>query len=89
MESHLIKLILAQIIEQDAMVKWDDIAGLELAKNCVQETVLWPLLNPKLFQGVCSIGKGVLLFGPPGTGKTMIGKAVAGEMEATFFNISA
>ncbi|XVF82190.1 hypothetical protein PTKIN_Ptkin16aG0025200 [Pterospermum kingtungense] len=88
-ESHLIKRIMAEIIEQDTMVKWDDIAGLEHAKNCVQETVLWPLLNPKLFQGVCSTGKGILLFGPPGTGKTMIGKAVAGQMEATFFSISA
>ncbi|XVF82191.1 hypothetical protein PTKIN_Ptkin16aG0025300 [Pterospermum kingtungense] len=89
MESRLIKRIMAEIIEQDAMVKWEDIAGLEHAKNCVQETVLWPVLNPQLFQSVCSIGKGLLLFGPPGTGKTMIGKAVAGEMEATFFNISA
>ncbi|XWS08304.1 hypothetical protein CRYUN_Cryun41cG0068200 [Craigia yunnanensis] len=90
LESHLIKRILDEIVDQlDAIVKWDDIAGLEHVKNCVHETILWPVLNPKIFQGVRSIGKGVLLFGPPGTGKTMFGKAIAGEMKATFFNISA
>ncbi|XP_022747172.1 ATPase family AAA domain-containing protein FIGL1-like [Durio zibethinus] len=89
LEYPLTKRILDEIIDQDAIIKWDEIAGLEHAKNCVHETVLWPVLNPKIFQGVGSIGKGVLLFGPPGTGKTMIGKAIAGEMKATFFNISA
>ncbi|KAK6233516.1 hypothetical protein QUC31_005922 [Theobroma cacao] len=88
LEPKLIKRIVSEIIDQDTIVKWDDIAGLEHAKNCVHETVLWPILNPKIFQGVRSVRKGVLLFGPPGTGKTMIGKAIAGEMKATFFNIS-
>ncbi|XP_021297272.1 spastin-like [Herrania umbratica] len=88
LEPKLIQQIVSEIIDQDTIVKWDDIAGLEHAKNCVHETVLWPILNPKIFQGVCSVRKGVLLFGPPGTGKTMIGKALAGEMKATFFNIS-
>ncbi|WRX12017.1 ATPase [Theobroma cacao] len=88
LEPKLIKRIVSEIIDQDTIVKWDDIAGLEHAKNCVHETVLWLILNPKIFQGVRSVRKGVLLFGPPGTGKTMIGKAIAGEMKATFFNIS-
>lgn len=64
-------------------------AGLEHAKKCVTEMVIWPLLRPDIFKGCRSPGKGLLLFGPPGTGKTMIGKAIAGEAKATFFYISA
>ncbi|XVE86166.1 hypothetical protein DITRI_Ditri18aG0014000 [Diplodiscus trichospermus] len=89
LEAHLVRQIMAEIIDHDATVKWDEIAGLEHAKSSLLETVLCPVLNPKIFQGVRSVGKGVLLFGPPRTGKTMIGKAIAGEMKATFFNICA
>ncbi|XVE52289.1 hypothetical protein DITRI_Ditri02bG0110600 [Diplodiscus trichospermus] len=85
---NLIERILDEIVDPHAIVKWDDIAGLQHAKYCVHENVLWPVLNPRIFEGVCSIGKGILLFGPPGTGKTMIGKAIAGDMKATFFNLS-
>ncbi|KAK1305882.1 Katanin p60 ATPase-containing subunit A1 [Acorus calamus] len=67
----------------------DILAGLEHAKKCVTEMVIWPLLRPDIFRGCRSPGKGLLLFGPPGTGKTMIGKAIAGEAKATFFYISA
>ncbi|KAK6271454.1 hypothetical protein POUND7_008552 [Theobroma cacao] len=57
LEPKLIKRIMSEIIDQDTIVKWDDIAGLEHAKNCVHETVLWPILNPKIFQGVRSVRK--------------------------------
>jgi DNA polymerase III delta prime subunit len=76
-------------MDQDPAVRWDDIAGLEHAKKCVTEMVIWPLLRPDIFQGCRAPGRGLLLFGPPGTGKTMIGKAIAGEAKATFFSISA
>lgn len=89
LEPRLIEHVSNEIMDQDPNVRWDDIAGLEHAKMCVTEMVIWPLLRPDIFKGCRSPGKGLLLFGPPGTGKTMIGKAIAGEAKATFFYISA
>ncbi|XP_059451923.1 ATPase family AAA domain-containing protein FIGL1 [Corylus avellana] len=89
LEPRLIEHISNEIMDRDPNVRWDDIAGLEHAKKCVTEMVIWPLLRPDIFKGCRSPGRGLLLFGPPGTGKTMIGKAIAGEAKATFFYISA
>ncbi|KAM3364093.1 ATPase family AAA domain-containing protein FIGL1 [Capsicum galapagoense] len=88
-EPRLIEHISNEIMHRDPNVRWNDIAGLEHAKKCVTEMVIWPLLRPDIFKGCRSPGRGLLLFGPPGTGKTMIGKAIAGEAKATFFYISA
>uniref|UniRef100_J3ND69 AAA+ ATPase domain-containing protein n=1 Tax=Oryza brachyantha TaxID=4533 RepID=J3ND69_ORYBR len=89
LEPRLIEHVSNEIMDKDPNVRWDDIAGLEHAKKCVTEMVIWPLLRPDIFRGCRSPGRGLLLFGPPGTGKTMIGKAIAGEAKATFFYISA
>ncbi|CAL8142788.1 unnamed protein product [Prunus armeniaca] len=89
LEPRLLEHVSNEIMDKDPNVRWNDIAGLEHAKKCVTEMVIWPLLRPDIFKGCRSPGKGLLLFGPPGTGKTMIGKAIAGEAKATFFYISA
>ncbi|OTA03398.1 hypothetical protein A9Z42_0038740 [Trichoderma parareesei] len=83
------KQILNDIVVQGDEVHWSDIAGLEVAKNSLRETVVYPFLRPDLFMGLREPARGMLLFGPPGTGKTMLARAVATESKSTFFSISA
>ncbi|WP_086246028.1 ATP-dependent zinc metalloprotease FtsH [Campylobacter devanensis] len=69
-------------------VKFDDVAGVEEAKDEVKEIVDF-LKNPERYIRLgAKIPKGVLLVGPPGTGKTLLAKAVAGEAEVPFFSVS-
>ena len=69
-------------------IRFDDVAGEEEAKESLAEIVDY-LHNPKKYTDVgASMPKGVLLVGPPGTGKTMLAKAVAGEANVPFFSIS-
>jgi SpoVK/Ycf46/Vps4 family AAA+-type ATPase len=83
------KQILNDIVVQGDEVRWSDIAGLEVAKNALREAVVYPFLRPDLFMGLREPARGMLLFGPPGTGKTMLARAVATESRSTFFSISA
>lgn len=88
-EPRLVQMIMNEVLDRSPDVDWNDIAGLHFAKQCVMEAVVWPMLRPDIFNGLRGPPKGLLLFGPPGTGKTMIGRAIASRSGAKFFNISA
>ncbi|KAL8711032.1 MAG: hypothetical protein Q9220_004413 [cf. Caloplaca sp. 1 TL-2023] len=83
------KQIFNDIVVSGDEVHWDDVAGLDIAKKALKEAVVYPFLRPDLFLGLREPARGMLLFGPPGTGKTMLARAVATESRSTFFAISA
>ncbi|KAI8473497.1 MAG: AAA-ATPase of VPS4/SKD1 family [Monoraphidium minutum] len=77
------------IVTEKPNVKWDDVAGLEGAKDALKEAVVLPVKFPQFFTGKRKPWSGILMYGPPGTGKSFIAKAVATEADSTFFSISS
>ena len=89
-ENKKLRNALAGAILQDTPnVKWEDVAGLEGAKEALKEAVILPIKFPHLFTGKRQPWKGILLYGPPGTGKSYLAKAVATEAKSTFFSVSS
>jgi SpoVK/Ycf46/Vps4 family AAA+-type ATPase len=68
-------------------VRWEEVVGLDPAKKAVKEAIVYPVQRPDLFP--LGWPRGILLFGPPGCGKTLIAAAVATEIDATFVSIDA
>ena len=79
----------SEIMVKNPKVKFSDIIGMQEMKQTLYEIIVVPTIRPDLFTGIRKPQRGILLFGPPGTGKTMIAKAIASECNSTFFNISA
>ena len=79
----------SEIMVKNPKVKFTDIIGMQEMKQTLYEIIVVPTIRPDLFTGIRKPQRGILLFGPPGTGKTMIAKAIASECNSTFFNISA
>lgn len=78
-----------EIVDHSRSVTWESISGLAQAKEILQEAIIKPILYPQIYTGLRAPSKGILLFGPPGTGKTMLAKAVASQCNATFLNVSS
>ncbi|MHA1394941.1 MAG: ATP-binding protein [Promethearchaeota archaeon] len=70
-------------------VKWTDIVNLDKPKKILKEAIVIPLLRPELFKGIRKPWTEILLYGPPGCGKTLLAKAVANECDALFFVIDS
>lgn len=69
-------------------IHWNDVGGLDELKQALKEIVEWPLKYPEAFKTIgIEPPRGILLFGPPGTGKTMLSKAVATESKANFISV--
>jgi spastin len=79
----------SEIMVKNPGVRFNDIIGMKEMKQILYEIIVVPTIRPDLFTGIRKPQRGILLFGPPGTGKTMIAKAIASECNSTFFNISA
>lgn len=88
-DAKLANMILDEVLVEGQNTTFDDIAGLDSAKQTIKELVIFPALRPDLYTGLRSPARGLLLFGPPGTGKTLLAKAIAHESKSKFFAISA
>jgi SpoVK/Ycf46/Vps4 family AAA+-type ATPase len=75
------------IVTEKPHVKWEEVVGLETAKKAVKEAIVYPVQRPDLFP--LGWPRGILLFGPPGCGKTLLAAAVATEIDANFYSIDA
>jgi len=79
---------LREVFTEIPDVRWGDVGGLEEIKQTLKETIEWPLKYEKLFdQAKTQPAKGILLYGSPGTGKTLIAKAVASECGVNFISV--
>ncbi|TFG24720.1 MAG: AAA family ATPase [Promethearchaeota archaeon] len=88
-EQELLDMISGTIVTESPNVRWIEIAGLENCKQSLREAIVLPMIKPELFTGARKPWAGILLFGPPGCGKTLLAKAAATECNATFFSASS
>ena len=75
------------VVTEKPDVRWDDVVGLEDCKSAIRESIVFPFLRPDLFK--LGWPRGILLYGPPGCGKTMIAAATASEIDGYFISVDA
>lgn len=77
------------ISAESSTTTFSDIKGQKETKKAITDNIILPIMNPELFTGIREPSRAILLYGPPGNGKTLLAKALAGQIKRTFFNISA
>ena len=82
-------MIESEFMMKNLDFKFSDVIGLSEVKNILEESIILPNLRPDIFMGIRSPARGILLYGPPGNGKTMLAKAISCESNCMFFNVSA
>ncbi|CDQ57754.1 unnamed protein product [Oncorhynchus mykiss] len=87
-DASVVELVTTEILQPGPPVDWSDIAGLELAKAAIKEEILWPILRPDMFSGLATLPRSLLLFGPQGTGRTLLGRCMASQLGAAFLQLS-
>ncbi|KAH3746127.1 Vacuolar protein sorting-associated protein 4 [Pelomyxa schiedti] len=88
-DANLRRAVSEAILSEKPSLTWDDVAGLDEAKSALEEAVVLPNKFPQLFTGKRKAWGAILLFGPPGTGKSFLAKVVAATTASTFFSVSS
>ncbi|KAL0228570.1 hypothetical protein RCL1_004713 [Eukaryota sp. TZLM3-RCL] len=86
-EREMSEFLFQTVIQERPQLRFDDVKGLDLPKQALHESVILPKQFPEVFCGLRERWKTILLFGPPGTGKTQLAKACAGETGCRFFEV--
>lgn len=87
-DSNLVEMVNTEILQQSSPVDWTDIAGLDMAKATIKEEIMWPILRPDMFSALATLPRSLLLFGPQGTGKSLLARCMASQLGATFLRLS-
>ncbi len=77
------------VVSPTDKIRWNDVVGLAKAKSTLKEAIILPILKPEWFKGTRKPWSGILLFGPPGCGKTLLARSAANEIGAVFLNVDA
>lgn len=77
----------SMVLREKPNVQWEEVIGLENAKNAIEDAIIYPSKRPDLFPA--GWARGILLFGPPGCGKTLLAAATANKINAAFYNVDA
>ncbi|MCD4666403.1 CDC48 family AAA ATPase [archaeon] len=79
---------LREVLVETPNIKWEDVGGAKQIQQELKEAIEWPLKHPDAFKRIgIKPPKGILLYGPPGSGKTLLAKAIANESESNFIQI--
>ncbi|XP_063300857.1 fidgetin-like [Pelobates fuscus] len=89
MDPLVLELVNNEIVDCGPPVQWTDIAGQVSVKAVIEEELVWPILRPGAYTGANRPPKSILLFGPTGTGKTLLSRCIATQLGSTLLKLSS